>query len=420
MNKELVRRLLSAAIVVALPACIHAADTTNFADGIAEAKKENRDVLVYFTGSDWCPPAVKFKAGILDAGDVRQKLDGQFIVAVIDRPATASPEQIEADKKQNKALEIVPRNYPEIVLSDNAGRAYAQIDCRLDAPKTPAALLKKIEVALDSKAKRDTAFAEAEKLSGPDKALALGRGLDALAPDVAGTYKAEIDVMKKADPEDKSGYVAKYTFHANTFLEREVLKPVADKKPEDAARAIAKMLANDKLTLDQKMYVRAAKVAFFKEQKKQPEMIAALRETVAASPAHDLAQGAQGYLDFLEKPVTLPDGKWNNPCCRNPGIWLVDVSDTVKTPGRYQVVMEHLNGSDRQRVSNVALVAGDKVLAAKKTDERVGPDNKRLAWEFDVPEVPDGKIDVRLGVTCEGWWWHSEGRVSVQKCPPAK
>ena len=33
----------------------------DYNDGISIAKKQNKPMLVYFTGSDWCKPCVKLK-----------------------------------------------------------------------------------------------------------------------------------------------------------------------------------------------------------------------------------------------------------------------------------------------------------------------------------------------------------------------
>jgi thioredoxin-related protein len=407
-------------LTLLMPFCIHAQDAKNgaiwingFSDGVIAAKKSNQDVLVYFNGSDWCPPAVRFKNAILDARQTRESLGNKFVFVEIDHRNSIDEAGHEANKKANDALKLSIENYPHIVLADAEGRPYAELAC--SPISTDGILVRRILAAQEIKAARDKCFSEAEKTDGVNKALALGRGLDVLSPRIAGQYKAVVDAMKKADPQDQSGYVTKYTFHPNGFLEGSVLRPADKKDFEEAEQAIAKMLANDKLSQEQKLNVMAARIALLNKQGKRAEMLEALKAIIKVAPRSDMAVGAQGYLDFLEKPVVLPNGKWDGAACRNPGIWLVDASKVVKKSGRYDVILEHTDGGDRQRVTEVSLVAGEQVLATEKKEQVVGPGNKRVVYSLTVSSVPSGKkIEARVNARCEGWWWSSAGVISVE------
>ena len=38
----------------------------NYQDALAMAKKENKHILMIFSGSDWCRPCIRLKTSILD------------------------------------------------------------------------------------------------------------------------------------------------------------------------------------------------------------------------------------------------------------------------------------------------------------------------------------------------------------------
>jgi len=58
---------------------------TNYDTAISKAKKQHKNVLVYFTGSDWCPPCKMLKTDLFDTSEF-QELSSNYILLYIDVP----------------------------------------------------------------------------------------------------------------------------------------------------------------------------------------------------------------------------------------------------------------------------------------------------------------------------------------------
>lgn len=58
---------------------------TDYDTAISKAKKQKKNVLVYFTGSDWCPPCKMLKTDLFDTNEF-QELADNYILLYVDVP----------------------------------------------------------------------------------------------------------------------------------------------------------------------------------------------------------------------------------------------------------------------------------------------------------------------------------------------
>ncbi|MEX0273598.1 MAG: thioredoxin family protein [Flavobacteriaceae bacterium] len=75
---------------------------TKYDKAIKVAQKENKNVLVYFTGSDWCAPCKKLKTDLFDT-DAFADISKDYVLLYVDYPRNQdllSDDQ----KKHNKQL----------------------------------------------------------------------------------------------------------------------------------------------------------------------------------------------------------------------------------------------------------------------------------------------------------------------------
>lgn len=93
----------------------------------AKAKAENKSVLLFFHGSDWCPPCVEMQRQVLDSPEFINYASQTLVLVDVD-----FPEKIKQDeelKKSNLALKIkfnVGDALPTLVLLDDAGETVYQ------------------------------------------------------------------------------------------------------------------------------------------------------------------------------------------------------------------------------------------------------------------------------------------------------
>ena len=93
---------------------------------LATAAKENRKVLLDFTGSDWCGWCIKLKKETFDQPQFKEFADKNLILVELDFPQRKSlPAGV---KKQNDMLQekYSVQGFPTLVLLDPQGKVIRQ------------------------------------------------------------------------------------------------------------------------------------------------------------------------------------------------------------------------------------------------------------------------------------------------------
>ncbi len=98
----------------------------NYKDALATAAKENKKVLLDFTGSDWCGWCIRLKKETFDQPQFKEFADKNLILVEVDFPQGKSlaPEV----KKQNDSLQekYHIEGFPTLVLLDPQGKIIKQ------------------------------------------------------------------------------------------------------------------------------------------------------------------------------------------------------------------------------------------------------------------------------------------------------
>lgn len=74
---------------------------TNYDTALAQAEKEDKNVLLYFTGSDWCAPCKMLKKDLFDTAEF-QDISDNYVLLYIDIPMNRdliSAEQLQHNKE---------------------------------------------------------------------------------------------------------------------------------------------------------------------------------------------------------------------------------------------------------------------------------------------------------------------------------
>lgn len=88
----------------------------------AQAKSENKIVLMDFTGSDWCGWCIKFRKEVLDSGEFKTYAAKNVVLVELDFPKKKA--QAEDLKKANNALKSQYKihGFPCLVVLDKDGK----------------------------------------------------------------------------------------------------------------------------------------------------------------------------------------------------------------------------------------------------------------------------------------------------------
>jgi thioredoxin-related protein len=274
-----------------------------------QAAAEKKDLLLDFTGSDWCPPCKALTANILSKEEFRTLTKDTLVLVELDFPKDKS-KLSEATQKQNQELQgkYGIQGYPTILLCDADGKPYAKTGYQEGGPKEYVAHLDGLRA---KKAVRDKGFADAAKAEGPAKAKALISALDAMELEdaaVAEFYPDVVDQIKAADPKDETGYAKKLETKAKFAAYEQELNGLASKQDHDGALALVDKSAAE-FEGEQKQQIVATKGMILARMKKYDEAIKALDEAKAIAPDSQLGGQLDSIKTQLEAMKSKPAGE---------------------------------------------------------------------------------------------------------------
>ena len=98
---------------------------TNFEEAKAKAEKDNKNILLVFSGSDWCGPCMKLDKTVWKSPEFQTEADKNWVIYKADFPKKKanmlSPELTESN---NKLAEKYNKNgsFPLVLLLDKKGK----------------------------------------------------------------------------------------------------------------------------------------------------------------------------------------------------------------------------------------------------------------------------------------------------------
>ena len=197
-----------AAITIAAPA--FAADELwiedNMPAAMEKAKAEGKDILIDFTGSDWCGWCIRLKDEVFSQSEFKTAMPENYVLVMLDYPARKpQTDEVKAHNAEwQQKFEI--RGYPTSGLTDANGEEYARTGYREGGP---GPYLEHINKLRDGKVKRDEALAAAEEATGVEKARLLDSAMsieDIVVPD----REAKMEMIISLDADNEAGLKEKY------------------------------------------------------------------------------------------------------------------------------------------------------------------------------------------------------------------
>ena len=120
--------------------------TTDLDKALAKAKAEKKNVLVEFTGSDWCPPCIAMRKNVFSKKEFVDAASKKFILVELDFPK--GDEEV---KKKNEPLaeKYKIEGFPTVILLSPNGKEFTRFFAS-EFPKTDA-FLKHLDESLEKK-----------------------------------------------------------------------------------------------------------------------------------------------------------------------------------------------------------------------------------------------------------------------------
>lgn len=287
------------AVVLALSASAGELWTENAQEAMAQAakeKKEKKDLLINFTGSDWCGWCIKLDKEVFSQDAFVAEASKHFVFLKLDFPK--SRPLSDEIKKQNAEWQkkFAVRGYPTIILADATGKPYAQTIYR---PGGADAYLKHLAELRQGREKRDAAMRKADDAQGIEKAKLLDEALSAMEPDmVLGFYRDLVDEILKIDADGKAGLKAKYE---GWMTVKKIEEAIQGSELDEAIAMADKALKTVGISGETAQDILFAKSLAFYNKKDKAAAKSALEAAVKAAPNSKKAAQIKGILDRLFK-----------------------------------------------------------------------------------------------------------------------
>ena len=304
MNPIRLTTLLGAAIVALHGAALAGGEgwTSDFAAAKKQAAEGHKDLLVDFTGSDWCAWCIKLNDEVFKLEPFKAGVKDSFVMVEIDFPKDKT-KLTEATQKQNTELgkKYAVQGYPTILLCDAEGLPYASTGYQKDGPEKYVVHVNELR---GTKAKRDEALAAAGKAEGVAKAKALVAALDAMKLSdelVANCYGAIAEQIIAADPKDETGFGKKSAVKKRIEDFQVALQALGAKQDMAGALVLVdKTLKEGGFEPDQTLRIMMTRAMILAQKGEIDDAIKAVDEAKAFAPDSPMIPGIDGFRKRLE------------------------------------------------------------------------------------------------------------------------
>ena len=318
----IMKKTILASLLLALTISISTAAgdewMTDFEAAKQKAAAENKDLLVNFTGSDWCSWCIKLVDEVFKHDAFKKGVADNFVLVELDFPQDKSKLD-ESTQTQNEMLQekYSIQGFPTILLLDDQGRPYAQTGYQAGGPEKYLVHLDKL---LAIKTKRDEALMAAEKLEGPAKAKSLVEALKLLPEGQLNHYSKITQQIAALDPSDESGFVAGQKLkEAADTLNKEYMTALRSGKNDEAIAMVDKFIADFQITGEKKQSMLGMKMNPLLASQQFDQAAELLDEIVALAPESQIGKFASNFMPKLEKMKQDAAAPRVNPPHGQPG-----------------------------------------------------------------------------------------------------
>jgi thiol-disulfide isomerase/thioredoxin len=178
-----------------------------FDEAQTAAQRDGKDLLIDFSGSDWCAPCKWLKDKILTRTEFIERASKHFVLLDIDDLARKPMPEGRKERYQKLQQRFGIETFPSMVLATPEGLPYAETTY-LQSITDPVAYWKHLEPLQQRGQRLREALARAKKLEGREVAEAFVGGLvevhAGFVPQFYGEYVRE---LRQRDPGDETGYL---------------------------------------------------------------------------------------------------------------------------------------------------------------------------------------------------------------------
>ena len=268
---------------------------TDFAAAKAKAQKENKLLLIDFTGSDWCGWCKKLKKEVFSQKLFQQKAAQEFVLVELDFPQKTKLDEKLTAQNQGLAKAYAISGYPSIVLTDADGVEFARTGYKPGGAQT---YLDHLQGFVKNYQQAQIFEQEATKLDGIEKAKKLDQAIALLVANGSKrSYDDLSDEIIALDKDGKAGLRPKYELPKKISAIESQLKQ--DKDFDKAVAELDKLApqASNVPSLQQQIYLFQAGILI----KGKGDKTKGLERLQLAQKAAPDTQTGQQLIEFIDR-----------------------------------------------------------------------------------------------------------------------
>lgn len=203
----MIRQILPIVVAACIAPCFAAEGWVTDMDAAKkQAAEQKKDLMIEFTGSDWCPPCMQLRANVFSKTDFQQAAQKNFVLVELDYPRGKEQSAEMKAANQKLAQQYGVEGFPTVVFADSSGKPFGGFV----GGRSKEEVMKAMEVALKNKTALQAAEEKAAKATTDEAKVAALMDVLKLAPaDYADSFYGDVKAeIKKLDKDDKSGLKA--------------------------------------------------------------------------------------------------------------------------------------------------------------------------------------------------------------------
>jgi len=115
--------------------------TTDYQSAMNAANGSGREVLLFFTGSDWCGWCKRLEAEVLDTEEFKTYASGNLVLVTLDFPRRIAQSDFTKRRNRELAQKYGIEGYPTIVVLNDSGEEVGRLGYQ---PGGPGPFIKKL------------------------------------------------------------------------------------------------------------------------------------------------------------------------------------------------------------------------------------------------------------------------------------
>jgi thioredoxin-related protein len=244
----------------------------DFDEALKLAKAANKDLLVDFTGSDWCIWCKRLDSEVFSKPEFLEYATKELVLVSLDFPHSEEAKARVPNSKRNEELrdKYGVQGFPTVLLMTPSGEVFGQTGYRPGGPVEYVKHLTEVETTGKKELEQARTLIEAwNKAEGEAKFAAWDKIADALAASAPDSYAAKslADPVRAALEFDKDGAKGKKkraieVLLAGPFADEAVITATKELDPKNEAGLLAKALKAQFGKVDSDEAARAALKAF--------------------------------------------------------------------------------------------------------------------------------------------------------------